>query len=74
MSLETIKKGICMLSVEDIVTIKGKNELLLCEFCDRYAEHEVEMYIGGRKTAVWLCGHCPESKGILAELKYGDDL
>jgi len=60
-----LRSYIPALSVEDIVTIKLRRENMTCEFCDYPYEHELEVVVEGRRTILWLCGHCEPSRTIL---------
>jgi len=39
--------------------------LLMCDFCHRAGEYDLDTIIDGGERSVWLCGKCIKSKQIL---------
>jgi hypothetical protein len=71
--MDPLKSGINLISVEDMVTFKGKDELLICEFCDRPIRYEVEIEVAGHRKVVWLCGQCNPSREIISSIPGGGE-
>lgn len=70
---DSLSNGITIISVEEMVAIKGEDKILVCEFCNRPVQFEIAMEVNGQKTYAWLCGKCPKSKTILAAPKGGGE-
>lgn len=68
---DSLRNGISIISVEEMVTTNGDEKILICDFCDRPVQFTVTMEFKGKETSAWICGECPESKEILTNPRGG---